>query len=751
MEHDRMVIQRARHLGRRATLGWVALLPALLLCGAGGALAYPLKRIPLKAVTSLDPGGTCQGRGDDGKPAFKPRHLMDGLRWTSWCSDAGRKAAVGTKIRIEFATVHYVARLGIINGDIRSPKHFKRSIQTRTIALRYEGGERSYDLARNVVEPQELTLPAPVATKWLELEVRQIYPKGTRGPCFSEIVVEEPKDVLSLKPGMQERIVALVAKLGDPDARDEAMAALEAVGPPATPWIVGALRSGDVDEKIAVVKLLASMGDPSVAEPLIDAYEKSRDPRLHRAILEAMAVLKPVAAIPFLVERTRDPSTARLALLAMEGFGDERTLQPFLKAVIHGDEPLARIAIRHLAGFGYKAYKALIPYLTHPSVKVRERATWALGRIDHPAARKTLMRLLRTGTQRIALAAIRGLGETGSDEAFEIITLNVDSDDPQVREAVADALGGFSGNEQAAEHLVSLATDPVPEVRRRAMDSLVRLGPVAIGSILDVVRKAEGQVLADALAMCARLPQPQAGRVQIALLDDPRKEVRQAALAQIELRGQEGLSELIRAMVHQSPRVRFVASRRIAQMGESALPILTKDAVHSEDPKIRMACFKAIAQIGSRAAREAILAGLEDPDPGVRKEALHAAMRVPWEAYGPLLPKLLDTQDMGVHRMVVEVAGASRAREAVPKLVEQLEAGHPNAIRILWALGKIGDPRALPALAEMAKSKAAFTRQQAVMALGGIHDERALSLLMEAMLDPDPMVRRAAERALGRP
>ena len=71
-------------------------------------------------------------------------------------------------------------------------------------------------------------------------------------------------------------------------------------------------------------------------------------------------------------------------------------------------------------------------------------------------------------------------------------------------------------------------------------------------------------------------------------------------------------------------------------------------------------------------------------------------------------------------------------------------------IRIIWALGELGDEQAIDGLSKQLTSKEAFTRQIVVEALGKIGGRSATGLLMEAMVDPDAPVRKKAELALAR-
>jgi len=66
-----------------------------------------------------------------------------------------------------------------------------------------------------------------------------------------------------------------------------------------------------------------------------------------------------------------------------------------------------------------------------------------------------------------------------------------------------------------------------------------------------------------------------------------------------------------------------------------------------------------------------------------------------------------------------------------------------------WALGSIGDPRAVEALKEALKDEDEYVRGRATSALGSIGDPRAVEALKEALKDEDEYVRRSVAWALG--
>jgi hypothetical protein len=87
------------------------------------------------------------------------------------------------------------------------------------------------------------------------------------------------------------------------------------------------------------------------------------------------------------------------------------------------------------------------------------------------------------------------------------------------------------------------------------------------------------------------------------------------------------------------------------------------------------------------------------------------------------------------------------ARNAVPTFLAALES--PTCVPDIWALGIIGDRRAVTSLERLAAAPAAEVRAAAVRALAGIPDPRSTEALLKALRDADEFVSELAAVGLG--
>ena len=114
------------------------------------------------------------------------------------------------------------------------------------------------------------------------------------------------------------------------------------------------------------------------------------------------------------------------------------------------------------------------------------------------------------------------------------------------------------------------------------------------------------------------------------------------------------------------------------------------------------------------------------------------------------------TDDPRVRRYLALAMGRLKDPRAVPALLEAVrdEPGQPadseTQIYSIWALGAIADPAALPELIGLAKSSDPGLRKTAVHALGSFPAEEARAALLEALSDAVEDVRWNAAIALAR-
>ncbi len=217
-------------------------------------------------------------------------------------------------------------------------------------------------------------------------------------------------------------------------------------------------------------------------------------------------------------------------------------------------------------------------------------------------------------------------------------------------------------------------------------------------------------------------------------------------------------------------RVRRRAALAIGRVrladGVPVLAGVLKDA----DPEVRQMAAFAIGLIGDRSGRDPLLDALRDPDGRVQGRAAEALGligdkgdaapiadmvrgRVSAGVLQPIAPDELtvplsnevEAVRLGLFALARLSSWDALASAALDGTGQPVSRWWPVA----YALQRVGDPRAVPALIALAETPGRFTRAFAVKGLGVAKDRRAVALLVKLTSDAEPAVVVEAIRALG--
>jgi HEAT repeat protein/cyclophilin family peptidyl-prolyl cis-trans isomerase len=228
--------------------------------------------------------------------------------------------------------------------------------------------------------------------------------------------------------------------------------------------------------------------------------------------------------------------------------------------------------------------------------------------------------------------------------------------------------------------------------------------------------------------------------------------------------------DLVRLLGDAQARIRRRAALAIGRVGlvEGVAP-LTK-VLGDTDPEVRQMAAFALGLIGDSSAKDPLVAALRDPSPLVQGSAAEAlgliGDRTAADAVGQMAAAILQSgaaaQAPGPEGDGVRDTPVGALRLAIFALVrlnayDQLAAAVLDGAqpRVRWwpvafALQRLEDPRAQPALLTLAKDPNPYTRAFAVKGLGAIKDRSAVPILTPLVDGPDRAVAVEAIRALGR-
>ena len=230
--------------------------------------------------------------------------------------------------------------------------------------------------------------------------------------------------------------------------------------------------------------------------------------------------------------------------------------------------------------------------------------------------------------------------------------------------------------------------------------------------------------------------------------------------------------DLVRMLGDDEARIRRRAALAIGHVGlKEGVPPLVAMLTSETDPEVRQMAAFALGLLGDKAARDPLVTALADPSPLVQGSAAEALGLVGDATAADPIARMLssilqsgvlaqppgDEDDMkrdtaaaafrlGVYALVRLNAYATLASVVLD------ESGQP---RVRWwpvafALQRLEDKRALPALLTLAKDAHPYTRAFAVKGLAALKDPSALPTLMPLLTSGERSVLIETIRALGK-
>ncbi|MBN2194157.1 MAG: HEAT repeat domain-containing protein [Polyangiaceae bacterium] len=358
---------------------------------------------------------------------------------------------------------------------------------------------------------------------------------------------------------------------------------------------------------------------------------------------------------------TRRGAAQRIAELPA-GIAAKLALQALVDADAEVRLAAVEVAIRRApAG----AVPILVPWLSDPDDRLRVAAARALAVVPDERAIGVLGRVLADPNVDVREAAARALGSAGRPEATRLLLGHLDDSVPRIREVIVDALARL-GDRSAVVPLLGKAQDPAGPVRRRVVRALGELGDDrAVSTLLLVIQDADETVRGEALAALGRL------------------------------------------------------------RATSAVPSIVAALETEEDGLVRRHAVAALASLGSDAAVAALVAALDEPGPGLDRDDLAELLGSVGDRAVPELERCLGGQPAAnVARGCAQALATVGGAHAASAVTGALRRGVLEPAAALAALGRAGDPSALPTVLEFLADPDPAARVAAGDAAGLLLDPR---------------------------
>lgn len=375
---------------------------------------------------------------------------------------------------------------------------------------------------------------------------------------------------------------------------------------------------------------------------------------------------------------------------------------------------------------------------------------------------RRLVKAVQKGNEEGIRSALKAL-ENLRNPVFTELLIGLLSNRENWNRARASAAKALGRTKQpgSLDALIAALGDQDWLVRDAAAEALGQTGfPGAVGPLLKALGDQESSVRRTAVSALGEIGDPGAVHTLIWVLDDKAFDVRVAACQAIsrigDLRAIEPLTDILS---DKNGKVRAEAAKALDELGEPQWKELVRgteeDIVRlgkSKDPRAEKQFLRMLDKwFEPRDSHSLDALGINETNARISAAYALGNLGDP-RAVDPLAGMLAVVfASESLRVSAAEALGKIKDPRAVKPLLKALEWSEGRAQRAAAeALGAIKDPRAIEPLLEMLGSGKAIPRMGAAMALGEIGGPQTVESLVKSLGDEEWFVREAAADALGK-
>lgn len=574
---------------------------------------------------------------------------------------------------------------------------------------------------------------------------------------------------------------ALAPLLKDPDAevRLGLVRALPRLGDVAVPLFVELASAEERPARLGAIRFLVASRDPRRL-PVLFAAQADADrnisnpakatiaglPAAQRLALAAECVRQPKSpargkALEILAE-AKDPASAdamasaltdanpavrRQAAEILHAIGDRRGADAVAATLKDAEADARFTAARLLAQWGdARGADTLFDV-------VRGRMTpekIAAAQAEMKLAAETNAKPRRIDPEALLAAeAVALLGRLGDKRAFDFAALGVRSGLPEYVAACAESLGRLK-DPRSYDLLAPLVVRPGVEGRDRIVLALGHLGdPRALPLLGELLNRLDARAAYRRHVPIKGYVDPNPPKVRNT---DHFEEGLKNPIADTAMRlGGDEAVEIVIAVMESTPNHLIARLETLCTMiGEMNDPRFVKPLARlltHDCPEPPKAAMEALGKMGAKAV-PALIAELKDPAMARHTAISTALAELGAPAAEPLLAALKD-QDAMIRHGAAWALGQMGEQRAVDPLLAMLgDTNMEVRASAAWSLGQLKAPRAVDPILQMVGATRSVVRAAAAEALGQLGDRRAAPALETLTRDQDARVARAARDAL---
>jgi HEAT repeat protein len=333
-------------------------------------------------------------------------------------------------------------------------------------------------------------------------------------------------------------------------------------------------------------------------------------------------------------------------------------------------------------------------------------------------------------------AAATALGQIGDLSAVGPLLTALKGDNTDVLKAAAQSLGQI-GDVRAVEPLLDVSAYRQSDTRQVAERALAQIGSVAVGPLLEALKNSAGERQQAAARVLVQIKDPQLVDWLIDALKQPSDDRLTFARMLGEIGDARAVEPLVATLGDNDLWLRQTAAEALSQLGWE--PADDKQRALNA---IALKKWDEVERLGA-AALEPLLARVGDKDKQVRRAAARTLGRLKdSRAVAPLSIAVQD-QDMGMRQAAANALGEIGDPGAIEPLITTCRYHDDSGRAAADALVQIGSPAVAQLVAALARDE---SRSRAAWALGEIGDARAIEPLTAIL--HDPKVRATVVRAL---
>lgn len=556
------------------------------------------------------------------------------------------------------------------------------------------------------------------------------------------------------KPLYANRVDVLIDKLKSRYwfERVEAIRALVEMGDPAVEPLIKCLDNKNLYVREVAAVALGKIGDVRAIEPLIrclnDDYWWVR--------IEAGCALVKIGepAVETLIQYLKDenPDVREQAMEVLTKIKDPRAIGPLIQCLKDDYQWIRIRAADALVKTGEPAVESLIQCLKDKDPDVQEQAVEILGNIRDARAVAPLIHCLKNKEWGVRKQAADALYKIGKPAAKPLIQCLKD-EDGKIRGKAAEILGNIGWtpktveqeilfliakkdwinilkyNDIAVAPLIQCLRDEDLHIRKNVAWTLGKIGSAyAIDSLIQCLQDKESSVRRKGIEALGEIGDSLSVKVLIQCLLDKDWAVRKEAACSL---GKIKDSPAIKALIYQGLNDRYELVREeavnaLVKIGTPAVGPLIQSFNYEEFTKLDEVA-KVLVRIGSP-AMDPLVQCLKNDDLKVRKRSAVILENMNW---API------TEEQEVSFIIAKqdwnkvLKYKSIALEQLIMLLKDKEV--IICRKAIWALGEIGDSRAVDPIIHCLGDKDPDVRREAVWSLGKIGDSRGVEALIKCL------------------